>query len=272
MKKTMSADDFSKLVNWLCPSDFSLQYTKKKAERLSGTGKWFLEDYRYKAWKEQKRSSALYCEGAPGAGKSMLAAMAAETLLGTVADAGTAILVLFCDYARRKEQSKSSFVSTILRQLLHQIGHDSSFAEELLKPFRASKQSSDLNRPSFEAVEKILLVALKQYKCVYLVMDALDECDFTVSQEFFGLIHPSRPQKDDDNAENDNDDDDSGGVFKLLATSRYNPHFKKLLSTPVISLPIKADVSDIDLYVRRRSKELEIRIPDRPDLLNEVIR
>lgn len=255
VKKKLSADEFARLLNWLCPSDFSLQYTKKRGERLRGTGTWFLEDERYRDWAERDDSHVLYCEGAPGAGKSMLAAFVAEILLETVSQDKTAVLLLFCDYARKEEQSKANFVSTILRQLLHQHGPDSELAAQLTASYGLSEQTSELARPSAEKLEDILSRALKPYEHIYLVMDALDECDFPICREFINLLRTLV----------------SGKVLKILATSRHNPNIENLFPGAAC-LPIKADVSDIELYVRERAKELELRIPDRPDLINEVVR
>lgn len=255
MKKKLNADEFAKLLNWLCPSDFSLQYTKKRIERLQGTGTWFKEDKRYTDWSQKEESHTLYCEGAPGAGKSMLAAFVAEILLDTVSKDSTAVLLLFCDYARKEEQSKANFVSTVLRQLLHRHGADSDLAAQLTASYGPSEQTSELARPSAQKLEDILSRALKPYKCIHLVMDALDECEFSICRDFLNLLGSLASEK----------------VLKVLATSRHNPNIRTLFPG-ADCLPIKADVSDIELYVRERAKELELRIPDRPDLINEVVR
>jgi hypothetical protein len=63
------------IIEWLSPTDFPSQQHDINSRRQTGTGQWFLETTEFKKWLDGS-DKTLFCPGIPGAGKTMMAAIA----------------------------------------------------------------------------------------------------------------------------------------------------------------------------------------------------
>ena len=72
LQKSSVEDDFPQISKWLAPRDTEIAHKAALANRLSGTGSWFLE----KAYWDWVHGSdqLLWLNGAPGSGKTCIAA------------------------------------------------------------------------------------------------------------------------------------------------------------------------------------------------------
>ncbi|KAK7420387.1 hypothetical protein QQX98_002810 [Neonectria punicea] len=69
-------DQRDKLLKWLKPSE---ETSKPAPAPTPGTGRWFLDSKQYRNWRDEGQST-LWCYGAPGSGKSVLASIVIQDL------------------------------------------------------------------------------------------------------------------------------------------------------------------------------------------------
>jgi hypothetical protein len=85
------------IMQWLSPADFSVQQHDIITRRQKGTGQWFVDTPEFKGWL-QGFDKTLFCPGIPGAGKTMMAAIAIDHLCGTTPCDDIGVAYLFCSY------------------------------------------------------------------------------------------------------------------------------------------------------------------------------
>ena len=72
---TTYVDETSQILEWLSPLKPHLRHQDVRTRRLDGVGDWFLRTDDFINWRDGEDESgmaALFCSGAPGAGKTYL--------------------------------------------------------------------------------------------------------------------------------------------------------------------------------------------------------
>jgi hypothetical protein len=157
------------MMQWLSPTDFPVQQHDIISRRQEGTGQWFLDSLKFKSWL-QGLDKKLFCPGIPGAGKTMIAAIAIDYLSRTTqVDVGLAYL--FCNYKSQLDQSVYSLLSALLKQLVQSRPDIAAPVARLYGHHLKQKR-----RPSLAEIFTALLAVCSNYARVYIVVDALDEC------------------------------------------------------------------------------------------------
>lgn len=149
---------------------------------------------------------------------------------------GAAVVCIFCDYTEKDAQTPAALLGSIWRQLFNtnaQIPQDVSelyrkCAEEGVAP--TCQQMADLLPPLFAS------------RLVYIIVDALDECAEEPGREHRSLFLQHLLNIQD--------------LYqaKLLFTSRPNDDILAMI-LPDNSISIRAQESDIALYIKSRLKE-----------------
>ena len=104
-------------MTWLSPTDFLALQHDIITRRQEGTGQWFLDSPEFKKWL-QGSDRTLFCPGIPGAGKTMMAAIAIDYLCRTTGRDDIRVAYLFCNYKAQADQSASSLLAALLKQLV----------------------------------------------------------------------------------------------------------------------------------------------------------
>jgi len=247
----VSAQQSKKVLEWLCPHDYSKQFNDNRARYLPGTGQWFLEHKTFLHWLNVSGSCTLFCPGDPGTGKTILSTLAIENLRAKDLYARAPVLYLFCDYKRKNEQTLAHFTASLLRQL----------AFLSIEVFNEVKQLHDRwmreeMMPTLLELQTKLESALKSVAVVSIVVDALDECETHVCQKFLSVVETLRRQCE----------------VRLMATSRPLPHVQShptFLDQP--KLEVRASNEDLEKYIRSRASELHYRVISKSDLLEDIV-
>ncbi|KAJ6461144.1 ankyrin repeat-containing domain protein [Mycena vitilis] len=154
------------MINWLQPSNPPVYRAPPEAP-CPGTGHWFLQSEVYVEWRT-RAPSLLWCHGKPGVGKSLLSSIVLQDLK-TVSASG--VVCYFCDFAAGKQQTTTSIIQSMLRQMLIQ-GNDRHIA--VLKRYRDRSSTS----PSLkDACQAFVEMCKLQSPGPYMVLDALDELE-----------------------------------------------------------------------------------------------
>ncbi|MCJ1471194.1 hypothetical protein MMC07_009842, partial [Pseudocyphellaria aurata] len=219
---------FEKCMGWLSSTDFPAQQSDLISRRQEGTGNWFLDTPEFTEWLHEPNGT-LFCPGIPGAGKTMMTAIAMDYLLKKVCNGDVAVAYVYCNYKAQVDQNTAGLLAAILKQLVQA---RPSFAEPVEKLHE--KHAKRETKPSVEEIFRALQSVLAKYSSVYIAVDALDECpdrDGTRRQ----LLAKLRALQD-------------RADLRLLATSRFNPNIVGEFSA-ALTLEIRARDGDIKRYV-----------------------
>lgn len=141
--------------------------------RQSGTGLWLMESAEFESWLNTRRSK-LWCYGIPGAGKSVLAALAIQESL-KAAGRSYALLYYYCDYKRAESQNLNRILACLAGQLARQ--HEKCF--EIVK--ESGLMSEDTSyKGIFAEASQLTTLIIKLVHCfddVGIIIDGIDECD-----------------------------------------------------------------------------------------------
>jgi hypothetical protein len=97
IQQSQDRQKYHAVAEWISPTDFPAQQLDLIARREEGTGQWFLDSPEFVSWLRGPRST-LFCPGIPGAGKTMLAAIAIDHILKARISDSTGIAYVFCNY------------------------------------------------------------------------------------------------------------------------------------------------------------------------------
>ncbi|KAH7381270.1 ankyrin repeat domain-containing protein [Phaeosphaeria sp. MPI-PUGE-AT-0046c] len=240
------------IMDWLSSADFPAQQLDHIQRRQEETGFWFLNAPEFTDWIKGSQQT-LFCPGIPGAGKTMMAAIAVDHLQKAVQTPDIGVAYLYCSYKRQEQQTTSSLLEAMLKQLVQDNPLIAKPVYDLYDTHEVRK-----TRPSVTAIVDTLKLVLASFTRTYVVIDALDECsdkdtDRSKLLEFcFNLQQQTS--------------------LHLMATSR---HISNIVSkfAGVPKLEVRADPADVKRFVKgqigrlpkciQRDVGLQERIQDR---------
>ncbi|KPM36024.1 hypothetical protein AK830_g10546 [Neonectria ditissima] len=216
-------DQRDKLLKWLKPAEES---SKPTPIPTPGTGQWFLDCEQYQNWRHGEQST-LWCYGAPGSGKSILASIVMKDLENSESRR-LCVASYFCDYAIRKQQNTLSILRSILHRLINQV-------EEGVISTLIEFQSEAKGEPDVKIISDMIVTSCRLGPPMYLILDAPDELD--APKEIMALLQKF-----------------SGAGCKILVTTRDTPDLRNALST-ASSMELRAVEKDVLLFLDYRFRE-----------------
>jgi hypothetical protein len=224
------------VLDWLTSIDYAPQQNDFIARRQEGTGQWLLDSTEYQSWRETNKQT-LFCPGIPGAGKTILTSIIVEELTTWFSDDPTiGIAYIYCNFRRQDEQKINDLLASLLKQLAESQPSLPSTVKELYDRHRTKR-----TRPSLEEISRSLRAVTTLYSRVFLIVDALDECQVSNScrksflSEMFSLQANHR--------------------VNLFATSRFIPEITTKFQGN-ISFEIRASKEDIGRYLEAHMRHL----------------
>ncbi|KAK2592122.1 hypothetical protein QQS21_010193 [Conoideocrella luteorostrata] len=238
------------ILNWLSSSDFGSQQNDNFNRREPGTGQWFLRSAEFRAWVEAKKQT-LFCPGIPGAGKTTLTSIIVADLASRFhAAKDIGIAYIYCDFRRQGEQKAHDLLSNLLKQLSE---HCSSIPAVVDNLYGAYKEKPC--RPTLQEILNALHLVAKDFSRVFIVVDALDECNTTDGCRTNFLSELFKLQ---DRTE-----------VNILATSRFTQdlvhHFKNSAT-----LEIRAHTDDVQKYLAGQMRILPSFVLEDPELQHDI--
>ncbi|OCL01946.1 hypothetical protein AOQ84DRAFT_199979 [Glonium stellatum] len=236
-------------MQWLSPIDFAAQQYDIISRKEEGTGQWFLDSAQFHAW-QQGPDRTLFCPGIPGAGKTMVAAIAIDHLCKRARSEDLGVAYLFCNYKAQAEQTYAVLLATVLKQLMYG-------RPDIAGPVTRMHESHEKqnNRPSPDEIFRALQSACSAYSTVYLVVDALDECTDR-DRARTKLIDRLRELQ-------------AKISVRVMFTSRFIPEIReKFQSDPM--LEVRASEHDVRRYVAGQLPRLPKCIQRSSELIQSV--
>ena len=231
------------IADWLTPIDYGPQQSDYIKRRQPGTGQWLLHSNEFQNWLIESRQT-LFCPGIPGAGKTLITAIVVEKLFTKFRnDTSIGIAFLYCNYNKRDEQKIEDLLSSLLKQLIQEQSSVPKSVEDLYDQFKGKRM-----RPSFDEISRVLHLVTTAYSRVFIIVDALDECQpadgcrARLLSEIFSL-----------QAKCD---------VSIFATSRPLPEIKQKFEKSTL-LEIRARDEDVRKYLDDRISESESHVLDK---------
>jgi Cdc6-like AAA superfamily ATPase len=238
------------IIDWLTPIDYSTQQNDFISRQQEGTGQWLLDSKQFQDWLN-KGKQTLFCPGIPGAGKTIITSIIVEHLNAKFQnDTSIGIAYLYCDFKRREERKHADLLSSLLKQLVQE---QSPVPESVKSLYERHKDKG--SRPSLEEILKSLHSIATDYSRVFILIDALDECQIShaIRRKFLSEVF---------NLQN------KTGI-NIFATSRFILEIVKEFEGS-ISLEIRARDEDVQRYLDAHMSELPLCV-SRNRALQDII-
>lgn len=247
--KSLSKDHES-IIKWISTADYAPQQNDYFYRRQPGTCEWLLGTSEFRTWWTSK-GQILFCPGIPGAGKTILASTVINTLQRRRADdTNIGLAYIYCNF-QRKDQDITGLIASLLKQLAQDRPSLPETVKQLYDMHKANR-----TRPSLAELLKTLQSVVKMYSAVFIVADALDECQTTdgcrtlLISELIKLCN-------------------SQGV-NLFATSRDTPNIVDKFKN-CRRVEIRATNEDVRRYLKARLFQLPDFAQRDSQLQNQVI-
>ncbi|KAJ5592115.1 hypothetical protein N7537_009019 [Penicillium hordei] len=183
LNQRQESSEQSGILNWLSDVDYTLQQSDLLARRQEGTGKWLLASDQYIHWLRTPRAT-LFCPGMPGAGKTICSAILVDDLTTRFENRpDVGIAYIYCNFNRQDEQKAQDLLLSLLKQLSQRRTAVPDSVRDLYKRYKTTS-----TRPRFDEISKALHSVVSTYSDVFIVVDALDECESTCRTRVLGEI------------------------------------------------------------------------------------
>ncbi|KAI9740913.1 MAG: hypothetical protein M1818_004519 [Claussenomyces sp. TS43310] len=234
------------MLDWLTTVDYTPYQSDLITRREDGTGLWLLDSTEFQSWVKTDKQ-IMFCPSIPGAGKTILTSIVVEELTARFHDdKSIGIAYLYCNFRRHDEQK----VGDLFTSLLKQLSQRQASAPETIKSLYNSHKDKP-TRPSLAEISRALQSVASTCTRVFIVVDALDECQVTGGvqaaflSEIFDLQAKCR--------------------VNLFATSRHLPEIVERFQGS-IKLEILASEDDVRRYVDGHISHLPSFVRRSPDL------
>lgn len=157
-----------KVHRWLSPPDPSTNHNEALRQRHPGSGEWFLRSSEYSTWKAG-RNSFLWLHGIPGCGKTILSSTIIEDMERDEA-CSRGLLYFYFNFTDVDKQTLEKMVRSLSYQIYSRMGY-----RRQLDALYSSCDNGD-RQPGINVLCKTLEDIMQQVGEIWIVLDALDEC------------------------------------------------------------------------------------------------
>jgi Cdc6-like AAA superfamily ATPase len=158
-----------RIVKWLAAPDSAVDYTHALRLKTRNTGTWLIQNEKYKDWKRSS-GSLLWIYGIAGCGKTILSSTIGEDLLSTSElDMSLAVAYFYFKGDDKDKRTSSGMLRSLLRQLFDRGKRTSDVLPEIY--------GNGNQQPSSEQLLSSLGNISREFRDVFIVLDALDECE-----------------------------------------------------------------------------------------------
>jgi ankyrin repeat domain-containing protein 50 len=237
----------SVVLDWLSVINMDNKQQDIYSRRHADTGTWLLENKSFLKWLHDDQGSLLWCPGEPGVGKTVLSSIVIDHLQSYSFKGSTGVAFFYCDYQNQSQQSALAIISSFVRQLVQMTGKNFSPLQELHETLTAKGNV----KPTLNDVEKLLISICGRFDKVYIVIDALDECNLAQRKLLFPILPVLQRAS-----------------ISILTTSRPHAQDLERALKDHVKLEVCASELDIQRYVNDQVEQDE----DLEDLLTDELK
>ena len=251
MRSRLDRKEDLEILNWITPFDYGSQWSDYFRRQQAGTGQWLLNSAEFQKWLETSQKT-LFCPGIPGAGKTILTSAVVNDLTKRFSkNPSVGIAYVYCNFQRRDEQKIDDLLASLLKQLAESYPSLPGSVKDLY-----DRHKDKRTRPLLEEISSTLHSVAAKYSRVFIVVDALDECQASdgcrarLLSELFNL------QK-------------RHGT-NILATSRFIPEVVDQFKGNSELLEIRASREDVERYLEDRIRQLSSFVQKNRQLQTDI--
>ncbi|EHK26130.1 uncharacterized protein TRIVIDRAFT_112497, partial [Trichoderma virens Gv29-8] len=159
-----------KILDWLTPTDYGLQQSDYFQRRQPGTCRWLLDSETFQKWLATSNQT-LFCPGMPGAGKTILTSIVVDHIISEFRQGDVGIAYIYCNFHQHNEQTTSGLLASILKQLAETQPLLAARVKDL-----HNRHYTRRTRPSVDELYNTLQSIIASYPRIFIIVDALDEC------------------------------------------------------------------------------------------------
>ncbi|EGX43896.1 hypothetical protein AOL_s00210g343 [Orbilia oligospora ATCC 24927] len=162
----------SRILERISGLDHRRSFSNARGRRHPETGKWFFQLPEFKNWDAALDSSALWYNGIPGSGKSILATSVIEHLYTLHKNKKTSIIYFFCDFHTPETLRYRNILSSLLKQAV-------ILNTTLSNQAQAELETSYLDSqflPDAYKIEAFFSQFAQKLGTLYILIDGIDEC------------------------------------------------------------------------------------------------
>ncbi|OJJ37903.1 hypothetical protein ASPWEDRAFT_472012 [Aspergillus wentii DTO 134E9] len=155
IRKTVDDAYKARVMDWICPMDYSSQQSDFFAQHEEGTGNWLLTSESFQKWLHGS-NQILLGEVIPGTGKTILTSIVInylQTYFDQNNDVG--IAYIFCNFRQQHEQTLNGLLACVLKQLCQQ---QAEIPECVDGPYKGRRKGHTL--PTQEEILNMYLLLL----------------------------------------------------------------------------------------------------------------
>ncbi|KAH0499244.1 hypothetical protein TgHK011_006449 [Trichoderma gracile] len=252
LKAKADREERNKMLDWLSTTTYGDEHAIHSATRTKGTGEWILQTNEFRSWLDGN-AHTLLCQGMPGSGKTIIASVVIDHLTArSKKDPAICIAYIYCSYKRRGDETTEALLRSMLRQLASNCDAFPLTTKALYR-----KHADKHSRPSQKALLKGLKSVMKLHSKVYVVIDAVDECQLPSIRPFLHALFEFQTHCN----------------LSLLATSRFIPEIKEWFTgARSLFLEIRAQSTDIAKYLEAKMRQSSTNVIRKDPKIQEEIK
>lgn len=159
------------ILDWLTQVDYTSLQSEYIRKPLAGTGLGLLNSPEYQKWLQNDKRSLFFLD-APGTGKTVVTSVVVENLTTHFRnEKSIGVAYLYCDLQRKNEQQADHLLASLLQQLVQGLPSLPNCVKSL---YGYHKDKGTY--PSLSEISRTLQSVAAKYLRVFIVVDALDEC------------------------------------------------------------------------------------------------
>ncbi|KAL8888434.1 MAG: hypothetical protein Q9192_006176 [Flavoplaca navasiana] len=177
--------DYQAMLQWVSPLNFHLVHNDNLHRRHGDTGDWILRESSFEVW-VAGHLDTLFCEGIPGAGKTIIASIVVGHLRHRLESNGydhahhysssglidSSLTYVFCTFKDKANQTAENLFGSIVKQLAE--AYPKRFSPLVKQLYQTREKTHE--RPLLADFVSMLGSMLRSFRVNYIVVDALDEC------------------------------------------------------------------------------------------------
>jgi len=232
-------------ISSLLPTEQDL-FISRILSRSRSAGRWLLQTLQYRAWYDVPETDLLLITAGAGCGKTTLAAHISQWVISEDAAENAAVLQFF--FQGRNQETEGTALSALQTIIVQLVSIFAILGPLLIKSYDALSIRGSViwSWDTLWGLFKKMINFVPSHIPVYLIFDAVDECEIESQQQLLdGILMLLEERRHESKS--------SGPVLKFLITSRPEGGISDVLSGyQLLELSMEDTIEDMHKFITHR--------------------